>query len=124
MAQHNKAIGNIDNTVDLGVVQIHKKVIGDIAAASLKEVAGAKLATLGIISSFAEMFGCKNYPSVNVSVDEDHQVSLDIRVIISYGMNVPVVARQVQDVIQRAVEDAVEINLKEINVIVQAVERA
>ena len=32
-----------DNTVDLGIVQIHKKVIGDIAAASIKEVPGVEL---------------------------------------------------------------------------------
>ena len=82
------------NTVDLGVVQIHKKVIGDIAAASLKEVPGVQLATFGIIGSFAEAFGYKNFPAVMVTIDKDHQVSLEIRVIIFYGMNIPVVARQ------------------------------
>ena len=112
-----------DNTVDLGVVQIHKKVIGDIAAASIKEVPGAQLATFGIISVIAEAFGYKNYPSVSVTIDKDQQVSLGIRVIIYYGMNIPVVAHQIQDVIQRAVIDAVDINLKEINVNVQAIER-
>ena len=112
-----------DNTVDLGVVQIHKKVNGDIAAASIKDVSGVQLATFGIISSFAQAFGYKNYPSVIVTVDKDHQISVEIRVIIYYGMNIPVVARQIQDVIQRAVEEAVDINLKEINVNVQAIER-
>ena len=112
-----------ENTVDLGIVQIHKKVIGDIAAASIKEVPGVQLATFGIIGFIAEAFGYKNYPSVSVAVDKDQQVSLKIRVIIHYGMNIPVVARQIQDVIQRAVEDAVDINLKEIDVNVQAVER-
>ena len=58
-----------------------------------------------------------------MTVDKDHQVSLKIRVIIYFGMNIPVVARQIQDVIQRAVDEAVDINLKEINVNVQAVER-
>jgi len=112
-----------DNTVDLGVVQIHKKVIGDIAAASIKDVAGVELATFGVIGSIAESFGYKNYPSVVVTIDKDHQISLEIRVIIFYGMNIPVVARQIQDVIQRAVEEAVDIDLKEINVNVQAIER-
>ena len=50
-------------------------------------------------------------------------MSLEIRVIIDYGINIPLVARQIQDVIQRAVEDAVDINLKEINVNIQAIER-
>jgi len=112
-----------DNTVDLGVVQIHKKVIGDIAAASIKEIPGVQLATFGIIGSIAEVFGCKNFPSVSVIVDKDQQVSLEIRVIIDYGINIPVVASQIQDVIQRSVEETVDINLKEINVNIQAIER-
>ena len=112
-----------DNTVDLGIVQIHKKVIGDIAAAAIKEIPGVQLATFGIVGTIAEMFGYKNYPSVSVSVDKDQQVSLEIRVIIDYGINLSSVARQIQDVIQRAVEEAVDINLKEINVNIQAIER-
>ena len=58
-----------------------------------------------------------------MTVDKDHQVSLEIRVIIHYGMNIPVVARQIQDVIAHAVQEAVDINLKEIDVNVQAIER-
>ncbi len=112
-----------DNTVDLGVVQIHKKVIGDIAALSIKDVPGAKLATFGVISSITEAFGYKNFPSVTVTIDKDHQVSIEIRVIIYYGMNIPLVARQIQDAIQQAVEEAVDIDLREINVNVQAIER-
>ena len=112
-----------DNTVDLGVVQIHKKVIGDIAAASIKDIAGVKLADFGMIASIAEAFGYKNFPAVSVIIDKDHQVSLEIRVILNFGLNIPVVARQIQDVIQQAVQDAVDINLKEINVNVQAIER-
>jgi uncharacterized alkaline shock family protein YloU len=112
-----------DNTVDLGIVQIHKKVIGDIAVASIKEIPGVQLATFGIIGAIAEVFGYKNYPSVSVSIDKEAQVSLEIRVIIDYGINIPLVARQIQDVIQHAVEEAVDINLKEINVNIQAIER-
>jgi uncharacterized alkaline shock family protein YloU len=112
-----------DNTVDLGVVQIHKKVIGDIAVASLKDIPGVQLATFGAVSTIAELFGYKNYPSVKVIVDRDGQVSLEIRVVIDYGINIPSVAHQIQDVIQHAVEDAVDINLREINVNIQAIER-
>jgi uncharacterized alkaline shock family protein YloU len=112
-----------ENTVDLGIVQIHKKVIGDIAVAAIGDVAGVKLADFGIIGSIAEAFGYKNYPAVSVNIDKDHQVSLKIRVIIFYGMNIPEISRQIQDVIQHAVEEAVDIDLKEINVNVQAVER-
>ena len=112
-----------ENTVDLGTVQIHKKVIGDIAAAAIKEIPGVELANFGVIGSIAESFGYKNYPGVSVTVDKDQQVSMEIRVIITYGINIPVVARQIQDVIQQAVENTVDIHLREINVNIQAVER-
>lgn len=112
-----------DNQVDIGFVQIHKKVIGDIAASALSEVQGVKLASFGIISRLFEIVGYKNFPSVTVTIDQDNQVSVNIKVSIQYGLNVPDVARQVQDVVRAAVERSVDITLKEINVNIQGIER-
>lgn len=112
-----------DNKVDIGFVQIHKKVIGDIAASALQEVPGVRLATFGVISKVFEWVGRKHYPSVSVTIDTDNQVSVEIKVAIDYGLNVPDIARQVQDVVRLAVERAVDINLKEVNVNIQAIER-
>jgi len=112
-----------ENKVDVGFVQIHKKVIGDIAASALSEVPGVKLASFGIISTLFEAVGHKNYPSVRVTIDPDNQVSVSIKVSIQYGLNVPDVARQVQDVVRVAVERSVDIDLKEINVNIQGIER-
>lgn len=114
---------NRDNKVDIGFVQIHKKVIGDIAASALTDVEGVKLASFGVISKFFELIGNKSFPSVNVTIDADNQVSVDIKVSIQYGLNVPDVARQVQDVVRAAVERSVDINLREVNVNIQGIER-
>jgi len=112
-----------DNTMDLGAVQIHKKVIGDIAAAALKEVPGVQLARFGIVGPMFELFGYQNYPGVSVRMDKDGQVSLEMRVVIEYGLNIPSAASRVQDSVRAAVERAVDIDLKEINVNIQSVER-
>jgi uncharacterized alkaline shock family protein YloU len=112
-----------ENKVDIGFVQIHKKVIGDIAASALTEVAGVKLASFGVINSFFEMVGYKNYPSVTVAIDQDNQVTVNMKVSVQYGLNVPDVARQVQDVVRAAVEKSIDINLKEVNVNIQGIER-
>ena len=113
-----------DNSgIDLGSVHIHKKVIGDIAAAALKEVPGVALAQFGIIGGICELFGYKNYPGVSVSIDPDEQISIKIRVQVDYGINIPAVAQQIQELVRTAVEKSVDIELKEINVNVQAVER-
>ena len=112
-----------ENKVDVGFVQIHKKVIGDIAASALSDIDGVKLASFGVASHVFELFGCKNLLSVAVNIDQDNQVSVNMKVSIRYGLNVPDVARQVQDVVRVAVERSVDINLKEVNVNIQGIER-
>jgi uncharacterized alkaline shock family protein YloU len=112
-----------ENKVEVGFVQIHKKVIGDIAASALTEINGVRLASFGLLSKFFEILGNKNYPAVRVSIDPDNQVSVNIKVSIQYGLNVPDVARQVQDIVRVAVERSVDIDLKEINVNIQGIER-
>ncbi len=112
-----------ENTVDLGAVQMHKKVIGDIAAAALKEIPGVSLAQFGFIASIFEICGYKNFPGVVVRLDKDGQILLKVRIVVEYGLNIPTVASRVQDVVRAAVERAVDIELKEINVNIQSVER-
>ena len=112
-----------DNTMDLGAVQMHKKVIGDIAAATLKEIPGVSLAQFGIIGSIFELFGYKNYPGVCVQLDKEGSVSLHMRVVIEYGLNIQTVASRIQDMVRAEVERAADIDLKEININIQSVER-
>lgn len=109
--------------VDLGNVHIHKKVIGDIAASSLGDIPGVSLARYGLIGSFCELFGYKNFPGVYVTVDQSNQISMEIRVDIDYGVNIPLVAHEIQDKVQAAVEQTLDLELKEINVSVQSVIR-
>ena len=112
-----------DAKIDLGEVQIHKKVIGDIAAEAIKEIPGVSLARFGIVGQVCDLFGFKNYPGVTVSVDKDGEVSVNIRVIIDYKMSISQTAHRIQDLINQSVEEAVDIQLREINVDIQAVER-
>ncbi len=112
------------NQVDLGAVQIHKKVIGDIAAAAIKDIPGVSIARFGLIGSVMETFGYSNYPGVSVRVDPNGQISIIMRIILDYGINVPTIAHIIQDKVHAAVLEAVDIELKEINVNIQAVERS
>ena len=114
---------SLGEQVDIGNVHIHKKVIGDIAAASLKDIAGVKLCSFGIIGGFFEAFGYKNFPGVYVTVDQLGQVTVEARVEVEYGINIPLIAQQIQDRVQQAVEKSLDIELKEVNVSIQSVER-
>ena len=116
-----------DQKVDLGSVQIHKKVIADIAAAALSEIDGVSLSTRNWRYQFLEFLGRKEFPGIHVQIDRNSQVSLELKVYIRYGINIPDMALQVQEAVRRVVERTTDINLKEVNVniqgIVQAVER-
>jgi uncharacterized alkaline shock family protein YloU len=114
---------SIREQVDLGNVHIHKKVIGDIAASSLHEIPGVSLARFGFIGDICEAFGFRNFPGVFVTIDEGGQVSLEMRVDVDYGTNISLVAHQIQDKVQAAVEHSLDLQLKEINISIQSVVR-
>ncbi len=107
--------------VELGNVNIHKKVIGDIAAASLQEIPGCRLARFGFVGDLFDTFGYTNFPGVYVVIDQLGQISIQIRVEVDYGVNIPVAAYQIQEKAQAAIEQSLDIQLKEINVSVQSV---
>ena len=112
-----------ENKVDLGSIQIHKKVIAEIAAAALGEIDGVHLIPKDFLARFLETLGQRNCQGIEVAVDKNDQVTIELKVIIRYGINIPDVARQIQDVVRLAVEKTTDIHLGEVNVNVQGIER-
>ncbi len=112
-----------EQMMDWGAVHMHKKVIGDIAAAALREIPGVSLARFGLLGPVCEILGYKNYPGVSVRLDKDGQVVLNMRVVVEFGLNIPATASHIQDAVRAAVEKAVDIDLREININIQSVDR-
>lgn len=113
-----------DSKVDLGSIQIHKKVIADIAVSALEEIDGVQLADrIEWVGYFCDLAGYKHYPNVHVMVGKDNQVSIEIKVKVRYGINMSDVAGKVQDVVRTAVERTADINLRDVNVNIQGIER-
>ncbi len=112
-----------DNKIDLGSIQIHKKVIGEIAAAALGEIDGVHLPPQNPVCHFLETLGKRNSCGVSVLIDKSGQVTIDLKVYVRYGVNIPDIARQIQDVVRLAVERTTDIHLREVNVNVQGIER-
>ena len=111
------------NKIDLGSIQIHKKVIADIAAAALGDIDGVYLAPKNFANQMLELFVPRNSPGIMVAVDKNNQVTIEMKVCVRYGLNIPDIARQVQDVIRLAVERTTDVHLREVNVNVQGIER-
>jgi len=112
-----------DSKLDLGTIQIHKKVLADITISALKDIKGVRLVTEDFKSNVFELFGYKTFPGISVTVERGNDVSIEVKVMVRYGLNIPEIARQIQDTIKTAVKKTVDVNLKDVNVNIQGIER-
>ncbi|MCK5580920.1 MAG: Asp23/Gls24 family envelope stress response protein [Candidatus Omnitrophica bacterium] len=111
------------NKIDLGSIKIHKKVLAEIVSSTVQEIDGITLVGRNFASSLVDLMGFENFPGVCVTVDKSNQVTIEVKVRVHYGMNIPDIARQVQDAIREAVEKTADIDLKDVNVNIQGMER-
>ena len=107
--------------VDLGSVKVHKRVLAEIVQSAIAEIKGVQLIPRDFLVTAGEFFGFKRFPGISVSVDKNNQVTIEVRVLIQYGLNIPDMAKQAQDAIREAVEKTVDIDLKEIHVNIQGI---
>ena len=109
--------------VDFGSIKIHKKVLAELVISAVNDIEGVQIPTKDFLTNAAELLGIKIYPAVSVNIDKNNQVSLEVKVSVRYGLNIPEVARHVQEVIRDAVERTADIDLKDVQINVQGIER-
>ena len=109
--------------IDLGTVKIHRKAIADIVYSALSEIKGIKLISKNFLYDLYELVGINDYPGISVNVDKNNQVTIDVKICVDYGKNVPDMATLAQEAIRSAVERTVDIDLKVINVNIHGIER-
>ena len=114
---------NVNDKIDLGTVQVDKKVIAEIISSAINEVKGVCLIQNNIGNWLLEAFGQKDFPGISVKVGENNDVTLELKILVQYGMNIPEAARQVQETVKSAIDQILDVNLKDINVNVQGIAR-
>ena len=112
-----------ENSINLGIIQVHKRVIADICMASIAEIEGVSMARNGFVEGLFSLFGARKNTSVDVRVDTSGQVSVAVKVVVQYGINLAEVSRRIQDVVMTAVEKMADINLRDVDVSIQGIER-
>ncbi len=112
-----------DDKIDLGSVQVHRKVFAEIISSAISEVSGVELIQKNISNRLFEVFGQTDSHGIKIKVDENREVTLKLQVCVQYGMNIPDAARQIQETVRTAVDKTLAITLKDINVDVQGISR-
>lgn len=106
---------------DDGDVRISDDVVGVIAGIAAGEVEGVAEMSGGLVGGLGEMLG-KRSPSRGVRVDmKDDECSIDLFMIMEYGVRIPSVAQRVQENVKQAVENMTGLRVDEVNVHVQGV---
>lgn len=104
---------------DCGTLHIADDVVGIIAGLAASEVPG--VSSMSGTSLVTRLGGKKNLSKgVKVTVGEK-EASIDLHVVIEYGMCIPDVAKQVQEKVKKAVESMTGLDVIEVNVFVQNV---
>lgn len=111
-------------STDLGKIQIADEVIQIIAGLAASEVSGVVDMTGSFAGGLTEsLLGRKNL-SKGVKVEfgeEDKTCTIDLSVVLDFGVNIPEVSTAVQEHVKRAVEGMTGLEVVHVNVHVTAI---
>ncbi|MHB9946468.1 Asp23/Gls24 family envelope stress response protein [Clostridium botulinum] len=113
---------NIKNEIDMGIVKISDEVVGVIAGLAATEIKGIVGMSSGVVGGITQILkGKKNISKgVKVNVGEE-SASIDLYVVVEYGVKIPEVAQKVQEGVKRSVETMTGLTVSSVNIHVQNV---
>jgi len=113
-----------ENTkTELGEIRIHQNVISSIAIEATRQIPGVVRIGTNLKTQFLQMIGKKDTSTINIEFDSNGEAIINIPIVVQYGYNIPEVASKVQDSIKLSIENATNIAIKDINVVVQEIEK-
>jgi uncharacterized alkaline shock family protein YloU len=112
---------HLENGTELGAVQIHQSVIATIARLSAMKIPGVVEMSGGLVDGLAGMIGKKSVDrGIRVGFEEN-SVTIELHVILEYGVRIPHVAWKIQTDVRQAVEQMTGKPVKSVQVVVQGV---
>ncbi|OOO64216.1 Asp23/Gls24 family envelope stress response protein [Clostridium tepidum] len=113
---------NIKNKIDMGIVKISDEVVGVIAGLAATEVKGIVGMSSGVVGGITQILkGKKNISKgVKVNVGEE-SASIELYVVVEYGVKIPEVAQKVQEDVKKSVETMTGLTVSSVNIHVQNV---
>ena len=106
---------------ELGAIRIHNSVIAAIARLAALKVPGVVEMSGSFAEGLASMMSKSSFDrGIKVNM-EDQKISLDLHIVIAFGIRIPQVAWRIQNDVRKAIEDMTGKKIGQINVIVQGV---
>lgn len=110
-----------DEKTEQGNIKISDEAIASIVAIAAKQVSGVIDMDGGPVSTLAESLGVKN-ATKGIKVDINNEnVSVEINIIVAFGIDISDIASQVQDKVKEAIEKMTGLNVEKVNVNINGV---
>ena len=118
-------IENVQNeeTIDeSGNIKISTDVVASIAGIATNEIEGVAGMCGSIAGGIAEFLGNKKNSSKGVKVEMDgEKVTIDLYIVVSYGIRIPELAWEIQENVKESVESMTGLSVEKVNIHVDGV---
>ncbi len=107
---------------NVGNIRISADVVSTIAGIATSELEGVA----GMYSSFAggiaEKLGAKKNPSKGVKVEmSETSVSIDLYIVVEYGVRIPELAWEIQENVKNSIESMTGLSVEKVNIHIEGV---
>ena len=106
---------------EVGSVKIADEVISIVAGLAATEVPGVAGMSGGLAGGIAELLGKKNFSKGVKVIVTGKKVTVEIYVIIEYGISIPEVAIEIQEKVKSAVENMTGFEVAAVDIHVQGI---
>ena len=107
----------MDNNINLSVSE---EVISTIVEKTVMSIPGIHDINGGFIDGITNMLGTKRVKGIRVDILEK-TISIDIYLIVEYGVKIPDIAWDVQDKVKKTIEEMVGMTVTAVNIHIQGI---
>ena len=106
---------------DVNGIKISDEVVAIIAGIAAADVPGVAGMSGGLVGGISEILGKKNF-SKGIKVDVgEKDATIEIYIIVDYGVRIPDVAWEIQNKVKKSVEEMTGLSVTKVNIHVQGV---
>lgn len=118
----NIAVSDVPD--EIGEIKVADEVVSIVAGLATMEIDGVAGMSGGIRGGISELLGKKNFSKgVQVEVDSAKNVTIALKVIVTYGYIIPDIALKIQENVKESVRNMTGYNVNNIDVYVQGVRK-
>ena len=123
--KNSKSNKDLITDTEKGSVSINESVIISIAKNVVSQIPGViRLTSAGkFAESFAFMIGRTQSKPDSVQIKTlDNKTTVSVRIIVSYGKNIPELAQKVQLAVMQAIKEMTQLEVSKVDILIEGVE--